>query len=45
MIFGLVLYVIGALCFYPSATYLSFGGFVGALFVIACGLSTLETCT
>ncbi|CAO3662884.1 unnamed protein product [Rhizopus stolonifer] len=44
MIFGLVLYVIGALCFYPSATYLSFGGFVGALFVIACGLSTLETC-
>ncbi|KAI9280784.1 major facilitator superfamily domain-containing protein [Sporodiniella umbellata] len=44
IVFGLSLYVIGALCFYPSATYLSFGGFVGALFIIACGLSTLETC-
>ncbi|PHZ07879.1 MFS general substrate transporter [Rhizopus microsporus ATCC 52813] len=44
MIFGLLLYVIGALCFYPSAIYLSFGGFVGSLFVIASGLSTLETC-
>ncbi|KAI8085377.1 major facilitator superfamily domain-containing protein [Thamnidium elegans] len=44
IIFGLCLYVIGALGFYPSATYLSFGGFVGSLFVIACGICTLETC-
>ncbi|KAG2229240.1 major facilitator superfamily domain-containing protein [Thamnidium elegans] len=44
IIFGLSLYVIGALCFYPSATNLSFGGFVGSLFVIACGIATLENC-
>ncbi|KAI7897330.1 major facilitator superfamily domain-containing protein [Mucor mucedo] len=44
IIFGLFLYVIGALCFYPSAVYLSFGGFVGSLFIIACGICTLETC-
>lgn len=44
IIFGLGLYVIGALCFYPSATNLSYGGFVGSLFVIACGLATLENC-
>ncbi|KAF1803532.1 major facilitator superfamily domain-containing protein [Mucor lusitanicus] len=44
IIFGLMLYVIGALCFYPSATNLSYGGFVGSLFVIACGLATLENC-
>jgi FHS family L-fucose permease-like MFS transporter len=45
MIFGLLLYVVGAICFYPSAQFLSFGGFIGSLFIIACGLSTLETCT
>ncbi|KAG1140853.1 hypothetical protein G6F37_008770 [Rhizopus arrhizus] len=44
MIFGLLLYVVGAICFYPSAQFLSFGGFIGSLFIIACGLSTLETC-
>ncbi|KAI8646111.1 major facilitator superfamily domain-containing protein [Parasitella parasitica] len=44
IIFGLGLYVIGALCFYPSAANLSYGGFVGSLFVIACGLATLENC-
>lgn len=44
IIFGLILYVIGAICFYPSATNLSYGGFVGSLFIIACGLATLETC-
>ncbi|KAG0188322.1 hypothetical protein DFQ28_004987 [Apophysomyces sp. BC1034] len=38
-----MLYVIGAICFYPSAVTRQFGGFVGSLFVIACGLSTLET--
>lgn len=44
ILFGLSLYVIGALCFYPSAIYLSFGGFVGSLFIIACGIATLENC-
>ncbi|KAF7722842.1 hypothetical protein EC973_002644 [Apophysomyces ossiformis] len=43
IVFGLLLYVIGAICFYPSAVTRQFGGFVGSLFVIACGLSTLET--
>jgi FHS family L-fucose permease-like MFS transporter len=40
---GLCLYVCGALFFWPAAHYLSFGGFVGATFVMACGLSELET--
>ncbi|KAI8973420.1 major facilitator superfamily domain-containing protein [Mycotypha africana] len=44
IILGLALYVIGALCFYPSAVNLSFGGFVASLFVIATGLATLENC-
>ncbi|KAI8059249.1 major facilitator superfamily domain-containing protein [Gongronella butleri] len=44
IIFGLSLYVIGAICFYPAAMSYKFGSFVGCLFVIACGLATLETC-
>lgn len=40
---GLVLYVCGALFFWPAAHYLTFGGFVGATFIMACGLSQLET--
>ena len=40
---GLGLYVSGALFFWPAAKYLSFGAFVGATFVMACGLSELET--
>ncbi|OBZ83407.1 Glucose/galactose transporter [Choanephora cucurbitarum] len=43
MIFGLCLYVIGAICFYPSAVNLSYGGFVASLFIIASGLATLES--
>ncbi|RCH97377.1 hypothetical protein CU098_002635, partial [Rhizopus stolonifer] len=43
MVFGLCLYVIGAICFYPSAVNLSYGGFVASLFVIASGLATLES--
>ncbi|KAI8338844.1 major facilitator superfamily domain-containing protein [Blakeslea trispora] len=43
MIFGLSLYVVGAICFYPSAVNLSYGGFVGSLFIIASGLATLES--
>ena len=40
---GLGLYVAGALFFWPAAKYLSFGAFVAATFVMACGLSELET--
>ena len=40
---GLGLYVTGALFFWPAAKCLSFGAFVGATFVMACGLSELET--
>ena len=39
---GLGLYIVGAILFWPCATYESFGGFVGATFVIASGLSSLE---
>ncbi|KAJ2960341.1 hypothetical protein NQZ79_g4334 [Umbelopsis isabellina] len=42
IIFGLSLFVIGAICFYPAAISLKYGAFVGCLFVIACGLGTLE---
>ena len=41
---GLLLYVLGALCFYPSATNRVYGGFVGSLFTIASGLAMLENC-
>ncbi|CAO3626802.1 unnamed protein product [Cunninghamella blakesleeana] len=44
IIFGLMLYVIGAVCFYPAAMSQQYGSFVACLFVIACGLATLETC-
>lgn len=40
---GLLLYGVGALMFWPSAVYGSFGGFCGSLFIVGCGLSTLET--
>ncbi|KKY24092.1 putative glucose galactose transporter [Phaeomoniella chlamydospora] len=40
---GLCLYGIGALMFWPSAVYRSFGGFCGSLFIVGSGLSTLET--
>ncbi|BFZ63498.1 hypothetical protein YB2330_004621 [Saitoella coloradoensis] len=42
IISGLVLYVVGACFFWPSAHFLSFGGFCGSTFVLACGLSMLE---
>ncbi|RMZ89373.1 hypothetical protein DV736_g3410, partial [Chaetothyriales sp. CBS 134916] len=42
-IIGLVIYGIGALMFWPSAVYESFGGFCGSLFIVGSGLSTLET--
>lgn len=40
---GLGIYCIGALMFWPSAVYRSFGGFCGSLFIVGSGLSTLET--
>jgi MFS transporter, FHS family, L-fucose permease len=40
---GLVIYGVGALMFWPSAVYKSFGGFCGSLFIVGSGLSTLET--
>ena len=42
-IFGLCIYGVGALMFWPSAVYKSFGGFCGSLFIVGSGLSTLET--
>lgn len=40
---GLIIYGVGALMFWPSAVYSSFGGFCGSLFIVGSGLSTLET--
>ncbi|ETN42515.1 uncharacterized protein HMPREF1541_01672 [Cyphellophora europaea CBS 101466] len=42
-IVGLCIYGVGALMFWPSAVYSSFGGFCGSLFIVGSGLSTLET--
>jgi FHS family L-fucose permease-like MFS transporter len=39
---GLGLYALGAFLFVPAANASSFGFFRGALFVLACGLATLE---
>ncbi|MFS8616252.1 MAG: L-fucose:H+ symporter permease [Solitalea sp.] len=43
IIFGLLLYAAGALLFIPAAETLTFGFFLGALFIIAGGLAFLET--
>src|SRR5947199_1538515 len=43
VILGLVLYAAGALLFYPAGETQSYGFFLAALFVIAAGLSFLET--
>lgn len=40
---GLCIYGVGALMFWPSAKFHSFGGFCGSLFIVGSGLSTLET--
>ncbi|RMZ75682.1 hypothetical protein DV738_g5324, partial [Chaetothyriales sp. CBS 135597] len=42
-IIGLIIYGVGALMFWPSAVFSSFGGFCGSLFIVGSGLSTLET--
>lgn len=43
IILGLLLYAVGAFLFYPSAHYASFDAFLLALFVLASGLTCLET--
>jgi MFS transporter, FHS family, L-fucose permease len=43
MIAGLLLYAIGALLFFPSASSASFNFFLIALFILASGLTFLET--
>lgn len=43
IIIGLLLFAGGALLFIPAANTLTYGLFIGALFIIGCGLATLET--
>jgi FHS family L-fucose permease-like MFS transporter len=43
IILGLVLFALGAFLFYPAAKLVAFIPFLIALFIIACGLSCLET--
>ncbi|WP_019467195.1 L-fucose:H+ symporter permease [Dyella japonica] len=43
VVFGLCLYGVGALLFWPAAAYATYAMFLAALFVIACGLAFLET--
>jgi MFS transporter, FHS family, L-fucose permease len=43
ILIGLLLYVVGAVLFYPAAEVRMYGFFLFALFVIACGLAFLET--
>ncbi|WP_276496653.1 L-fucose:H+ symporter permease [Pontibacter litorisediminis] len=43
IVLGLVLFAVGAFLFYPAAELRMFGFFLGALFVIASGLTFLET--
>lgn len=43
IILGLTLFAFGAFMFYPAAKFESFWPFLMALFVIACGLTCLET--
>lgn len=43
VVLGLCLYGAGALLFWPAAVLATYGMFLAALFVIACGLAFLET--
>ncbi|MCH5336082.1 MAG: L-fucose:H+ symporter permease [Campylobacter sp.] len=43
IIFGLALYAIGALLIIPATNLASFGFFLFAFFVLACGIGSLET--
>ena len=40
---GLCIFGVGSLMFWPSGVKRSFGGFVGSMFIVGSGLSTLET--
>jgi len=43
ILLGLVLYALGALLFYPAASYEQFGFFLAALYILTFGLAFLET--
>ncbi len=43
IIIGLLFFAIGSLLFIPAANTQAYGFFLGALFIIACGLTILET--
>lgn len=43
IILGLFLFAVGAFLFYPAAATLSYNFFLGALFIVASGLTFLET--
>lgn len=43
IIVGLVLFAVGCFLFVPAANTVSYAFFLGALFVVACGLAILET--
>ncbi len=43
ILFGLLLYALGALLFYPSAQQMNYNFFLLALFILASGLTFLET--
>jgi FHS family L-fucose permease-like MFS transporter len=43
IIVGLMLFALGAFLFYPASTTRMYGFFLTALFIIACGLTFLET--
>jgi MFS transporter, FHS family, L-fucose permease len=43
LVVGLSLYAVGAFLFYPAAALRTYALFLGALFIIACGLAFLET--
>lgn len=43
IIIGLIIFAIGCFLFVPAANYMQYGFFLGALFIVACGLTILET--
>jgi len=43
IVLGLLLYSLGAFLFVPAANKMSFNSFMLALFILACGMATLET--
>ena len=43
VILGLCLYAIGAMLFFPAAKVASYGFYLAAIYVLACGCSVLET--